>query len=55
MSKPLEQIEPINLLNNSEANATSLAGDIAEKGKRIKPFEQHITLKPFNPTTLNPF
>ncbi len=54
MSKPFEQIEPINLLNNSEANATSLTGDIAEKGKLIVPFEQQ-TLKPFNPTTLNPF
>jgi len=40
-------------LNKSSSNATSLAGDIAEKGKRIEHFEKHTTLKPFNPTTLN--
>jgi hypothetical protein len=39
-------------LNKSSSNATSLAGDIAEKGKRIEHFEQHTTLKPYNPTNL---
>ena len=43
-----------NLLNKSSSNATSLAGDIAEKEKRIEHFEQPPTLKPFNPTTLKP-